>query len=62
VKVYIVRIEPLCRDDEPFVTEDDIAKAIQKLVDKHIRNTFQTYNGTPIYGDSETEVDVMQIN
>jgi len=61
MKVYIVRIEPLCRDDEPFVTEEDIAKAIQKLVDTHIKSTFQTYTGKPIYGDSETRVDVMEI-
>lgn len=58
MKVYIVRIEPLCRDDEPFVTEGDIKKAIQTLVNK----PFTTHNGTPIYGNTETQVDVMEIN
>ena len=34
-QVYILRIDTLVRDDNPFITEDDIAKVIKNLCYEH---------------------------
>ncbi len=55
MKIYIIRIEPLCRDNEPFITEDNIKRALERILNKFYKEHY-------FFGNEKSRIDVMEIS